>query len=132
MKIAVTSTGNSMESQVDPRFGRCTTFLIVDTETMQAEPIPNSSVSAAHGAGIGAAQKVASLGVNAVITGHVGPNAHTALSGARLDIYTTPDGTVREAVEKLKNGELVKVSSPTVGGHFGQGRGRGRGNRPRD
>jgi len=124
MKIAISSTGSNLESLVDPRFGRCITFLIVDTETMKAEPVTNSSVNSAHGAGIGAAQKVASLGVKAVITGHVGPNAHMALSGAGMDIYTVPQGTVREAVERYKKGELSKVSSPTVGGHFGQGRGR--------
>ena len=124
MKIAVSSTGNDLDTLVDPRFGRCMTFLIVDTDTMKAETVPNSSVNSAHGAGIGAAQKVASLGVKAVITGHVGPNAHMALSGAGMDIYTVPQGTVREAVERYKKGELSKVSSPTVGGHFGQGRGR--------
>jgi predicted Fe-Mo cluster-binding NifX family protein len=126
MKIAVSSTGNSVDSLIDPRFGRCGTFLIVDTETMKAEPVVNDSLSAAHGAGIGAAQKVASLGVKAVITGHVGPNAHMALSGAGVDIYTASEGTVKEAVELLKKGGLSKVSSPTVGGHFGQGRGGGR------
>jgi len=126
MKIAVSSTGNSVDSLIDPRFGRCGTFLIVDTETMKAEPIINDGLSAAHGAGIGAAQKVASLGVKAVITGHVGPNAHMALSGAGVDIYTASEGTVKEAVELLKKGGLSKVSSPTVGGHFGQGRGGGR------
>jgi len=126
MKIAVSSTGNSVGSLIDPRFGRCGTFLIVDTETMKAEPVVNDSLSAAHGAGIGAAQKVASLGVKAVITGHVGPNAHMALSGAGVDIYTASEGTVKEAVELLKKGGLSKVSSPTVGGHFGQGIGGGR------
>jgi predicted Fe-Mo cluster-binding NifX family protein len=121
MKIAVSSTGETLDVPVDPRFGRCMTFLIVDTDTMKAEPVTNSSVNSAHGAGIGAAQKVASLGVKAVITGHVGPNAHMALSGAGVDIYTIPQGTVREAVERFKKGELSKVSSPTFGGHFGHG-----------
>jgi predicted Fe-Mo cluster-binding NifX family protein len=126
MKIAVSSTGNSVDSLIDPRCGRCGTFLIVDTETMKAELVVNDSLSAAHGAGIGAAQKVASLGVKAVITGHVGPNAQMALSGAGVDIYTASEVTVKEAVELLKKGGLSKVSSPTVGGHFGQVRGGGR------
>jgi predicted Fe-Mo cluster-binding NifX family protein len=126
LKVAVSSTGDELDSSVDPRFGRCDRFLVVDTETMKSELVTNDSISAAHGAGIGAAQKVASLGVKAVITGHVGPNAHMALSGAGIDIYMTSGGTVREAVELLKSGELKKVGSPTVGGHFGQGRGSGR------
>ena len=127
MKIAVSSMGDNIDSPIDPRFGRCGTFIIVDTETMKAEPVTNSSISAAHGAGIGAAQKVASLEVKAVITGHVGPNAHMALSGAGIDIYTVSQGTVKEAVEQFKTGKLSNVRGPTVGGHFGQGRGRGGG-----
>ena len=130
MKVAVSSTGNGLDSIIDPRFGRCNKFLIVETETMKSELVINDSISAAHGAGIGAAQTVASQGVKAVITGHVGPNAHMALSGAGIDIYTVSGGTVRSVVESLKSGELKKAGSPTVGGHFGQGRGRGAG-RPR-
>ncbi len=130
MKIAISSTGKSLESEVDPRFGRCGTFLIVDTETLKSEPVANSSEASAHGAGIGAAQKIVSLGARAVITGHVGPNAHTALSSAGLEIYTVNQGTVKEAIEAFKKGNLAKVNNPTVGGHFGQGRGQ-RGNRPR-
>jgi predicted Fe-Mo cluster-binding NifX family protein len=123
LKVAVSSTGNGLDSQVDPRFGRCSTFIIVDTETMQAEAVPNSSIGAAHGAGIGAAQAVAGAGVKAVLTGQVGPNAHMALSQAGVKVYTGAYGTVRQAVEAYKRGELREVSSPTVGGHFGQGGG---------
>ena len=111
---------------MDPRFGRCSTFIIVDTETMQAEAMPNSSIGAAHGAGIGASQAVAGAGVGAVLTGQVGPNAHMALSQAEVKVYTGASGTVRQTVEAYKRGELREVSSPTVGGHFGQG-GRGMG-----
>jgi predicted Fe-Mo cluster-binding NifX family protein len=125
MKVVVSSTGSTLDSEMDPRFGRCSTFLLVDTETMEHQVIPNTSESSAHGAGIGAAQTVARLGAKAVITGHVGPNAHMALSGANVDIYTVPKGTVKDGIEKLMKGELVKTSNPTVGGHFGQG-GRGR------
>ena len=122
MKIVVSSTGDDVDSQIDPRFGRCGTFLIIDTDTMQVRPIKNDSLSAVHGAGIGAAQKVVSLGAKAVITGHVGPNAHKALTSAGVEIYTVQQGTVKEAVESLGKGELTKTSSATVGGHFGQGR----------
>lgn len=128
MKVAVSSTGNGLESLVDPRFGRCNAFVVVDTETMDAEVITNSSIAAAHGAGIGAAQAVANTGAKAVLTGHVGPNAHMALSQAGVKTYIGASGTVQQAVEAYGRGELKEVSSPTVGGHFGQGgRGAGRG-----
>jgi len=127
MKVAVSSTGGSLESAVDPRFGRCSVFLIVDTETMKYQAVPNSSIGAAHGAGIGAAQSVAQHGVKAVLTGHVGPNAHMALSQAGISVYTGAAGTVEAAVNQFKSGALKEASSPTVGGHFGQRGGRGMG-----
>jgi len=127
MKVAVSSTGGSLDSALDPRFGRCSVFLIVDTETMKHQAVSNSSIGAAHGAGIGAAQAVAQLGVKAVITGQVGPNAHMALSQAGITVYTGASGTVKTAVEQFKSGTLRMAASPTVGGHFGQGGGRGMG-----
>ncbi|MFP3950768.1 MAG: NifB/NifX family molybdenum-iron cluster-binding protein [Candidatus Bathyarchaeia archaeon] len=130
MKVAVTSTGESLNDLVDPRFGRCPFFLIVDTETMETEVVANASTGVAHGAGISAAQSVASKGVKTVITGNVGPNAYQALSAAGVDVVLGARGTVAETVEAYTSGALDPASQPTVGGHFGQsGRGRGRGRR---
>ncbi len=126
MKVAVSAVGDSLDSSVDPRFGRCAYFVIVDTENLSFEAIPNTSLYAASGAGIQAAQTLASRGVEAVITGNVGPNAYRALAAAGIKVITGATGTVKEAVEKYKKGELREADSPTVGGHFGLG-GRGRG-----
>lgn len=122
MKIAVSSTGDNIDSDVDSRFGRCINFLIVDTDTMQLEVVGNSGAQSAHGAGIGAAQRVASLNVDAILTGHVGPNAHMALSKTGIKVYTGAKGTVRDAIAQYKEGKLSEASSPTVSGHHGQGR----------
>jgi predicted Fe-Mo cluster-binding NifX family protein len=134
MKIVVTSSGQDLSGMVDPRFGRCPYFLVVDTESMAVEAVPNGAVGSAHGAGIQAAQRVASMGVKAVLTGNVGPNAYSALSASGVSVITGVSGTVAKAVERFKLGELNTTSSPTVGGHFGtggMGRGRGGGRRPR-
>jgi len=106
MKIAVSSTGGSLDDQIDPRLGRCSYFLIVDSETMKFEAIPNTASGAMSGAGIQAAQLVANRGVQTVLTGNVGPNAFQALSSAGISIITGVFGTVREAVEKFKSGQL--------------------------
>jgi len=133
LKVAVSATGPSLDASVDPRFGRCSYFVIVDVETMQFEAIPNSAQYAGGGAGIQAAQTVASKGVKAVLTGNVGPNAYQALSAAGIQIITGAYGTVREAVMKYKQGELSGASTPTapmhygMGGGYGMGMGRGRG-----
>jgi predicted Fe-Mo cluster-binding NifX family protein len=128
MKICVTATADSLDAQIDPRFGRCTYLIIVDSETMQFEAVPNSAAGATGGAGIQAAQTIANKGVELLITGNVGPNAFGALSAAGIEIFTGASGTVKEVVEKFKRGEFNKTGAPTVGGHFGMGgRGGGRG-----
>jgi len=127
MKIGVSASAGSLDAQVDPRFGRCPYFVIVDSETMEFEAIPNTAAGAVGGAGIQAAQTVASKGVKAVVTGNVGPNAFQALSTAGINIVVGAFGTVREAVEAYKRGELSEARASTVRGHFGMGSGMGRG-----
>jgi predicted Fe-Mo cluster-binding NifX family protein len=126
MRICVSAIADSPDAQVDPRFGRCPYFVIVDSETMEFEAIPNIASSQMGGAGIQAAQMVASNGVNVVLTGNVGPNAFQALSAAGIRVLTGVFGTVKEAVERYKRGEFKEAGAPTVRGHFGMGRGGGR------
>jgi len=71
MKLAVTSMGDNLDSQVDPRFGRCQYFVIVDPETMQFEAVQNPNIQAGSGAGIATAQMIAQKGVDTVLTGNV-------------------------------------------------------------
>ena len=122
MKICVSATAENLDAPLDPRFGRCPYFIIVDSETMQFEAVPNPASGAIGGAGIQAAQIIANKGVNVVITGSIGPNAFQALSAAGIKIVTGAAGTVRKVVKKYKRGELKETSTPTVGGHFGMGR----------
>ena len=133
MRIAASAVADSLDAQIDPRFGRCPYFVIVDSETMKFEAVPNTASSAMMGAGIQAAQIVASRGVQAVLTGNVGPNAFQSLSSAGINIITGVFGTVREAVERFKSGQLQKIAAPTapmgfgMGGGYGMSRGRGGG-----
>jgi predicted Fe-Mo cluster-binding NifX family protein len=122
MKIAISSTGDTLDSEVDPRFGRCNNFIIVDTDTLQTEVHENIGSFSAHGAGVGAAQKVVSMNVGAVITGHVGPNAYMALSKTSVKIYTGAKGKVKDALNQYEAGKLKEATNPTVSGHYGQGR----------
>ena len=130
MKICVSSTGEDLNANVDPRFGRCQCFLIVNTDTMDFESISNESAMASGGAGIQAAQTVAKAGAEVMITGNMGPNAFQTLSAAGLKIFTGATGTINEVVEKYKKGEFGETEAPSVGSHFGMGgtgRGLGRG-----
>ena len=127
MKICVTSISDNLEAQVDPRFGRCSYFVIVNSETMKFQAIPNQSFSATHGAGIQAVQTLTNMDIDLVITGNIGPNAFNAISVTGIKIITDASGSAREAVEKYKSGQLQETGNPTVGGHFGMRKGSGRG-----
>ena len=127
MKVAVSATGENLDAQIDPRFGRCQYFIIVDVDSMKYEAVQNESAMASGGAGIQAAQSVAGMGVEAVITGNVGPNAFQTLSASGIKIITGASGIVKDAIGRYKSGELKETPSPTVGGHFGMGKGGGRG-----
>lgn len=124
--IAVTSTGQEMDSPVDPRFGRCSYFAIIDSSG-NMKPKPNGAQSLGNGAGIEAAKQVADLKVGAVVTGNVGPNAFRVLAAAGIKVFVGGSGTVREALEKYKQGSLTQTSTSTSPGHHGMGGGR-RGN----
>ena len=108
-KICVTSSGSDLDSPANPRFGRCGYFIIVDSETMDFQAITNEGAMASGGAGIRAAQLVAAQGVEVVITGAVGPNAHPALTDAGISIVTGTFATVRDAVEAYKKGILTAI-----------------------
>jgi predicted Fe-Mo cluster-binding NifX family protein len=128
MKICITSTGPTLDSKIDPRFGRCQYFIIVDLDTLAFEAAENPNLGAAGGAGIQSAQFISSKGVEVVITGQVGPNAFTTLQAAGIKILTGASGTVEEVVEKYKKGQLSSSpQGPTVQAHFGMGMGGGMG-----
>jgi len=119
MKICVTSTGNNLDSQIDPRFGRCQYFIIVESETMEYEAIQNPNIASFGGAGIQSGQLIASKGAEIVLTGNVGPNAFATLQAAGLKVFTGITGLVKDGVQKYKKGELPSVAGPTVPSHFG-------------
>jgi len=127
MKIAVSATGPSLDAEVDPRFGRCQYFIIVDPETMQFEAVENSSAMASGGAGISAAQMITGTGVEAVLTGNCGPNAYQVLSPAGIKVVTGVSGRVKDAIQSYKSGKLQPNSQPNVADHFGMGGGGGGG-----
>ncbi|MEW6041557.1 MAG: NifB/NifX family molybdenum-iron cluster-binding protein [Elusimicrobiota bacterium] len=120
-KICITSQGNNLDAQVDPRFGRCQYFIIVDSETLKFEVVENPNIGATGGAGIQSAQLIASKGAGVVMTGNVGPNAFQTLQAAGIEVITGISGSVKEAVEKYKKGDITSTDSATVPGHFGMG-----------
>lgn len=119
MKVAVTATGQGLDAPMDSRFGRAECFVVYDSEQDRTETVDNAqNLAAVQGAGIQAAKTVATLGVEAVITGHVGPKAFAALSAAGVRIYTASGCTVGEAIDRWRAGDLSAADRADVDGHW--------------
>jgi len=126
MNIAISASGPTLDSEVNPRFGRCEQFIILDPETMHFTVLANTGQSAGGGAGIATAQHILKEGIGAVLTGNCGPNAHQVLSAAGVKVITGVSGNIRDAVEVYKKDGYSPSGQANVGDHFGMGRGRNR------
>jgi predicted Fe-Mo cluster-binding NifX family protein len=127
MRIIVTANGADLEAPASPVFGRCPTYVFVDLDTMEFEAVENPAIAAPGGAGIQAAQFVVERGARAVVTGNVGPNAFDVLQSAGVPVYLFGGGTVRQAAEACKAGQLPAAGGANAPAHAEMGMGRGRG-----
>jgi predicted Fe-Mo cluster-binding NifX family protein len=119
LKIAVTSQGKELDSQVDPRFGRAVYILVVDSENYEFQVLDNNeNINAMKGAGIQAASNVVNIGAKVLLTGHCGPNAFKALKAGKVAVANDATGTVREAVKAYLDGKLPHADSANVEGHW--------------
>jgi predicted Fe-Mo cluster-binding NifX family protein len=122
MKLAISISGNKLESPFDPRFGRAAAFCLVDSETGEWSSHENPALSASGGAGVQAAQFIAKLGAQAVISGAYGPKAFDTLSPADIEMYLAPTDetlTATNVLELFKAGKLSKTAAATHEGHHG-------------
>ena len=119
MRIAITSTGRGLDSDLDPRFGRTEYFIIVDPETMDFDVVENSqNLDLPQGAGIQAGKTIADHKVDVLITGHCGPKAFRVLQAGGVKIMTGASGKVADVIEQFKNGELEAATEADVDGHW--------------
>jgi len=137
MNICVTASGEGLDSEVDPRFGRCSYFVIYDPEIRNVKSISNAAAFTSGGTGIKAAEIVANAGIDVLLTGTMGPNAFSIFSELGIDVQVGIKGTVREAIRQYEAGELQSIRSPNTtpgsgmrkgmkGGGMGKGIGRGK------
>lgn len=119
MKVAVTSKGTLLDSEVDPRFGRAPYVLIVDTDTWAFEAVDNSdNVNAFKGAGIQAATMVSDKGAEVLMTGYCGPKAFATLEAAGVKVVNDVNGTVRDAVKAAKEGNVTYAATANKEAHW--------------
>lgn len=119
MKIAITASGKDRSARLDLRFGRAPVFMVYDDQTNTFEALDNEqNLNSAQGAGIQSAATIVNAGCKALITGHCGPKAYTALSKAQVAVYSIKDVTVGEAVALFKDGKCQKMDAADVEGHW--------------
>lgn len=122
MNVAISIAGQTLDAPFDARFGRAESFCVVETDTGNWTVHANPAVSASGGAGVLAAQLIARLGAQAVVSGAYGPKAHRTLSAAHIDCFLAPGNQARSAAEILDaftSGRLAPADSATHGGHHG-------------
>jgi len=117
-RIAMTSTGKTLEDPIDPRFGRCPFFLIIESDG-SVRAVPNCARAARGGAGIQAAQQIVNENVKVVITGEIGPNAFEVLSAAKIDIMLAPPGIGSKTLEEYRLNKLTGAKTETHSGYHG-------------
>ena len=144
MKIAISASGKDLDSPIDARFGRCAHFIVVETDDMHYTVFDNQNAALSGSAGIQAASFVADQGVKCVLTGNCGPKAAQVFSAAGITVYTGQQGSVKDAVERFKSGQLTATGTnvpekfgsagnaavpPGAAASFGRGMGMGGGRR---
>ncbi|MGB9802533.1 NifB/NifX family molybdenum-iron cluster-binding protein [Desulfofundulus sp.] len=122
MKVAVCAQDNHLDARVDPRFGRCPYFVVVNLDSGDWEAIQNTGIHSSGGAGVHTAQLLVNRGINAVLVDRIGPNAIEVLNRAGIQTYGGIHGTVRQSIEAYRQGKLPRLSQPNSSSH-GLGRG---------
>lgn len=119
MKIAVTSQGDTLDAQLDPRFGRAAYIIVVDTETLEFETFDNQqNKDSFKGAGIQAAAMVSDTGAEVLLTGFCGPNAFKTLETAGVKVANDQSGRIIDVVQRFKQGNTVFAEDSNTDGHW--------------
>lgn len=128
MKVAVSTDGQDLKSQVSPVFGRCPYFTLVEVEDGEitgTKLLENTAMEQSSGAGTAAVQLIGEEGADCVISGAVGPKAFSALNKWEIEIFKAEPGTVKENVESLISGDLEEIESATGPAGMGMGGSKG-------
>jgi len=121
MKIAISSTGNNLDSEVDARFGRCSYFLIINLENNKIKDfkaIENIGKDQMGGAGITAGEIVAKQKVDAIITVNLGPRAFSVFEQFKIKTYQG-EGKIKKVVQDFLDKKLKELTNATGPQHTG-------------
>ena len=121
MKLAISSTGKTLESEIDARFGRCLYFLIVEIENKKiknVKTVENTAKAQMGGAGIRAGEIVANEKVDAIITTNLGPRAFSVFEQFGIKIYSG-QGKIKDVIQDFIDDKLTELTNATGPQHIG-------------
>jgi len=103
MKIAITSTGDSLNSTIDQRFGRCAFFAVYDTDSQSTEFIANPNKDGQGGVGPASVQLIASKNVTKVISGEFGTKVKPLFDNLNIQMVVVKDSekTLTKIIEMI-------------------------------
>ena len=103
MIVAITSTGNSLESFIDPRFGRCSCFVFYNTETKESVFQPNPFKDNDEGVGVAVVDWISAFSCSKIISGQFGMKIKPLLDESRIQLILVNDSklTIRQIINLL-------------------------------
>ena len=109
MKVCIPTNGEKgLEDTVGEHFGRVPTYTIVDLENDKVKVVPNESH---HMGGRGyPPELLAKEGVTTMICQGLGRRAITMFSDFGIEVYVGASGTVKDAINAYKQGNLTRAS----------------------
>ena len=113
MKIAISTNGRGLDSNIDVKFERCNCFLIIHLEKNILKPIDNKIKDRPHEIGSTVGKLITKEEINSVIAADIGPSAFDIFKRHGIRIYQAK-GTVEDAIRLYKNGKLTEITKPTV------------------
>ena len=110
MKVAITSTGLTLDDNVGTRPDRCSYWLFVEPATMKYEAIQNPIMSlSGPAAGNFLVQLFKENSVKFILAGGCGCNQLKELSKNGMRLLLGMTGSVRETIEKFKRSQFTKL-----------------------
>jgi len=106
MKIAIVTTGPSLDAPVARKFGLCSHLLIVDTETLDFKAVAVPDIAAGRGSGLKVVALAFAEEAGAILVGYASPDIVRTLRRNDIDIVTDVGGLAREAVERHGRGQV--------------------------
>ncbi len=111
MIIAITSTGNKLNSNIDSRFGRTKFIIIYNTEKFNFKA-HNNNLNLNQ-----TAQNIIEYGADILITGNCGPKAFKVLKTGNINIFSSPISTVEDAIKAYIDNKLEELDNSNIEGH---------------